>query len=456
MSLPESSPKLSIWFFLATDALLIAVAAFIAANSERPLSLPVVLAIVGCVVVGALITSAALIANYARRQEDGFDDRQHALEALSRTVATSAEQISIATAGLNELTDLAHKNLKHAEQLPHKLQEKINDFTRQLNEAAVTENETLQQEINALRTAEAEKLEATADKIAKTTLELAKLEAAAAKQLAATTEALAELPDALAKARGEAAQALLAAQATAFHALETKFAALARDWESKSTALSAGVTQTPEPAPVAPAPVAAPVVMPTPVAEPEPVPRASPPSEPTPAPVAETPLKETTVSSEPPPEVSATLEALEEPKPKKPRAPRKAKLDELNLPMPGDLPVETPAESPAETTTDDFAQASPDESAPASAVSSDGATRLLVTAYIGIGNRLFIRGDGPGLIADKGVPLQFVSIGKWRWETNDATTSVRVRLYKNDETECAALGELTLAPARQTEVTANF
>ena len=55
----------------------------------------------------------------------------------------------------------------------------------------------------------------------------------------------------------------------------------------------------------------------------------------------------------------------------------------------------------------------------------DGATRLLVTAYIGIGNRLFIRGDAPGLSPDKGIPLQFVSIGKWRWETTEARGAVR-------------------------------
>jgi hypothetical protein len=224
MSLPESSPKLPKWFFLLSDALLIAVAVFIAANSARPLSLGAILAIVACVLTGALLTSAALIADYARRQEDGFDDRQHALEALSRTVATSAEQISIATAGLNELTDLAHKNLKHAEQLPHKLQERVNDFTRQLNEAAVTENETLQQEVNALRAAEAEKLETAGDKIAKATTELAKLESATAKHLAATSEALTKLPEALARARNEAEQALTTAQTRALQSLELKFA----------------------------------------------------------------------------------------------------------------------------------------------------------------------------------------------------------------------------------------
>jgi len=89
-------------------------------------------------------------------------------------------------------------------------------------------------------------------------------------------------------------------------------------------------------------------------------------------------------------------------------------------------------------------------------MTSDGATRLVVTAYIGIGNRLFIRGDGPGLSWDKGVPLQFVSIGKWRWESSDAYNPVQFRLYKNDNVECVALGLQTLAPAHQHEVAATF
>jgi ribosomal protein L29 len=91
-----------------------------------------------------------------------------------------------------------------------------------------------------------------------------------------------------------------------------------------------------------------------------------------------------------------------------------------------------------------------------SSIASDGVTRLMATAYIGIGNKLFLRGDGPGLSWEKGVPLQFVSIGKWRWETPDATAAVTVKLYKNDQQECAELGPVTLQPGRQHEVTADF
>ena len=89
-------------------------------------------------------------------------------------------------------------------------------------------------------------------------------------------------------------------------------------------------------------------------------------------------------------------------------------------------------------------------------ISSDGATRLIATSYIGIGNRLFIRCEGPGLSWEKGVPLQFVSIGKWRWETPDASAAVRFKLYKNDEVECPGLGTVELEPGHQQEVIAKF
>jgi hypothetical protein len=136
-------------------------------------------------------------------------------------------------------------------------------------------------------------------------------------------------------------------------------------------------------------------------------------------------------------------EAAAAPVPRK-RSPRKPPAA---APAP-DLILEAP------TADDAGAAMAPEIAEPA--VSADGATRLIVTAYIGIGNRLFIRGEGPGLSWEKGVPLTFVSIGKWRWDTNDASAAVRFKLYKNDETECTALGERTVEPGAQQELTAAF
>ncbi len=214
-----------------------------------------------------------------------------------------------------------------------------------------------------------------------------------------------------------------------------------------------------EPAPSAPPAAAEPIS--TPTEEPRPIPADTipaiepvaprsdhpfaPESVTVPVAPAETPAVETP-SLEPSPESSAPPAD----RPPRKRAPRKPEPDptpSLDLPL-DDIPTTPPASD------DDVPMTAGD--AVESVLSSDGATRLIATAYIGIGNRLFIRGDGPGLSWDKGVPLQFVSIGKWRWETSDASSPIRFKLYKNDETECASLGELTVDPGHQQEVTARF
>ncbi len=62
-------------------------------------------------------------------------------------------------------------------------------------------------------------------------------------------------------------------------------------------------------------------------------------------------------------------------------------------------------------------------------------TTLVATAFIGAGNKLYVRGEGPGLSWEEGVPMQFVEIGKWSWSTTEATGPISVRVLKNDEDE---------------------
>jgi hypothetical protein len=137
-----------------------------------------------------------------------------------------------------------------------------------------------------------------------------------------------------------------------------------------------------------------------------------------------------------PPQVAPQAPPAAEPPAPRKRAPRKPATD-----AGPDLILESPPST---------------SSAEAAETAADGATRLTVTAYIGIGNRLFIRGSGPGLSWEKGVPLAFVSIGKWRWETGEAASAVKFKLYKNDEIECTALGERSVEPGAQQNLTAAF
>jgi hypothetical protein len=343
MALPDQTPKLPKWPFLLGDAALLGAAWLIAERAPRPLAGNAIAAIVVCATVAALAGVLPFLSDYARKQDEALDERQRSLEALGRTVATAAEQIGITAVGFQEITGLAQKSLRQAEELSIRFQDEIPALQGRLDELD-----------------------------AKT----AALKAAAAK--------LSALP----------------APKPARHAPPPA--------ESKPASEPLPPASEPEAAPPAPLPA------PPPLPEPEisqPVPSAPP-----------------------------------EPAPVKKRAPRKAPAPpEPALPLALDP---TPSES-------DFSRIAPEDAAEP-AVSADGATRLLVTAYIGIGNRLFIRGEGPGLDWNKGVPLQFVSIGKWSWETADATAPVSFKLYKNDETECAALGARRLEPGRQQEITASF
>ena len=447
--MPSSpTPKIPLWVFILTDVALLLAGLFIAARSSTPLSSSAVFSIVACVIAGAVVIFVPLVSTIEREKNEALDDRQRALEALASTVATAAEQISIAASGLHAIAELAQKNLRSAEQLPVVLQGKITEFETLLANAQADEREELKKELAQLRASESDRLEAIADKVDHASGELTKLEAAAHKHLLAAQAALAAAPEALTAAT-TAALAKINAQ------LAEAPAPAARPPSVKAT------PKPPEEGvhiiPVVP-PTIAPFYGDNAAITPE---------------VTVAPFKGSLLSSEPlnaeppapatstPAEPLAAAPVPEEPKPAKKRAPRKPKPAESTEPALG-LETAAPATAAAPAVTSEFDQSTPDESprptaeVVESANSSDGATRLLVTAYIGIGNRLFIRGEGPGLSWDKGVPLQFVSIGKWRWETNDATAPVKYKLYKNDEFECTALGSQTLPPDHQQEVTATF
>lgn len=440
MTLPADTPKLPKWPFLIGDAALLGLAWLIADQSRTPFAGTPLIAIVTCVALGALSAAIPFLADYARRQDEALDERQRGLDSLARIVAASAEQISIAAKGLHEITELAHRNVKAAEQLPHKLQEKIATFKAELDNVNADEREELEKEITTLRAAESERLDDAADKIAKSIAELTRLEITVQKHVATSSDALTKATATLAtiEARITATtERALKAAATTSNESSPEISADALPKVKPTLARAPRKARPEETSPSIGSPVA-------PAAPSEPKPpseiRNSPSSaEPAPIPTAAVPEVASSDSAQPIPGAAAPPE---EAKPARKRAPKKPKPEGSE-----DSALAPKAEEPA----------SPNlPSTEAIPPSSDGATRLNVTAYIGIGNRLFIRGDGAGLSWDKGVPLQFVSIGKWRWEASDATAPVRFKLYKNDDTECAALGLMTLPAGRQEEVTATF
>ena len=448
----DPAPRLPKWIFLVIDlGLLLTAFIIIFFNDKNPYApLPFVSAVV-CVGLAAIVGLIPFLIDYAADSAEYVQAERAKIADHVQRLNAASESLARASAQIKAVEEAVHKTAHAAENLPYRMQEKLAEFNQQLAQSEDEEKERLTEELAALRQGENERLQGIADKIHKTATELAGLEAAARKQVAALSAEAARVQQELTafnRAREDA-------QGAAADKFTASLQAIVADAEAKLAKLSVTVVAAAAPSP-APAP-AAPVE-----------------AAPAKAPVAESPA-EPVASAEPAAVVEsvsvtdAPASAPVEPKPKKPRAPRKPKpedtLTAMSEPMPGDTPAESSGEaafpdSPADTTPAPTEEAPVDLSteAPAkaeSSVSADGATRLLVTAYIGIGNKLYIRGDGPGLSWDKGVPMKFVSIGKWGWSTDEATAPVACKLYKNDET-VALSGEVFVEPGQHVEVTALF
>jgi len=117
---------------------------------------------------------------------------------------------------------------------------------------------------------------------------------------------------------------------------------------------------------------------------------------------------------------------------------------------------ESPAEEATEEADDEEAieeieeeeEEEAEEAAPAPAEADETAggatgTALIVNLMIGIGNKPFVRGTGPGLSRDKGVPMSFLGIGRWQWVSPDPEAPATVEVWKNDQ---SPLGEALHLP----------
>ncbi len=119
----------------------------------------------------------------------------------------------------------------------------------------------------------------------------------------------------------------------------------------------------------------------------------------------------------------------------------------VTAPEPEALSLAAP-EAPAEEVADDAddeevieeveEEEEAEEAAPAPAAAPEAAagatgTALIVNLMIGIGNKPFVRGTGPGLSQDKGVPMSFLGIGRWQWISPDPEAPATVEVWKNDQ-----------------------
>ena len=68
------------------------------------------------------------------------------------------------------------------------------------------------------------------------------------------------------------------------------------------------------------------------------------------------------------------------------------------------------------------------------ATASAHGTALTINLMIGIGNKPYVRGTGPGLSKEKGIPMTFLGIGRWQWISPDPEAPATIEVWKNDQT----------------------
>lgn len=74
-------------------------------------------------------------------------------------------------------------------------------------------------------------------------------------------------------------------------------------------------------------------------------------------------------------------------------------------------------------------------------------SQLTISAFIGIQNKIYLRGKGPGLSQETGLLLPMTGIGEWEWEESLKETAT-VEIFLNDQTP-SDLGQITLSPGEK-------
>ena len=86
---------------------------------------------------------------------------------------------------------------------------------------------------------------------------------------------------------------------------------------------------------------------------------------------------------------------------------------------------------------------------------NSGPTTVVANVMIGIGNKPYLRGEGPGLSWEEGVPMNFIEIGKWAWSPSRKNASLTVQVYRNDQDPDKG-GKIEVKPGQKLEITPDF
>lgn len=79
---------------------------------------------------------------------------------------------------------------------------------------------------------------------------------------------------------------------------------------------------------------------------------------------------------------------------------------------------------------------------------------IVVAAFVGIQNGIFLRGNGPGLDPDKGLRMEMTGIGEWAWN-GEVKEKFTAELFLNDKNP-SNLGSFTVSPGDVLKLNPTF
>jgi hypothetical protein len=456
-SRPASPPPISRWPFYAGVAVLFVLAGSILLYADRPFTAPVMIVTLVCACLGIALGILPEMLDSEKRTRLAEAAIRDAADAQLRRLAQTADQLTHVVSRGQSTEEQAGQALGTLEEVAERMVAQAEELAAALTRSGEREQAAHAEELQRLVDERDQKLTGLEIRLNATSVALSETQAALKKSSTSTGRAIETLASRLEEIAVELREAIAArvvvptpvpaselpppqpldgaAAEAPTRAFEAEHATIDIAPPAPAPASEAASPAAPEANPVAAADVPAvdsvaehdaPAPAGETAVENEPAPAPRPPRKPRNHRAAEKSVDKPATEEA----AAATTEpaAAEEPLPSRPTAPLELALE--GMPEPRPLMRLNRREPP-------------------------GSTSLVATAYIGIGNKLYLRGDGPGLSWERGVPMQFLAIGKWGWTTTEAAVPVTCRVYRNDDTPMLE-ENIVIDPGSKSEITPKF
>lgn len=154
-----SVPQISKWPFYFADAMLLALAGFILWQAQRPLTQWEVLAMAGCVALGAAFAVWPFILDYRASAKLAESEALTSVVAQIQNLEIVAKRIGDATSQWQSVNEYANKTGAVAKEIADRMETEAKEFAEFMQKANDSEKATLRLEVEKLRRAEGDWLQ---------------------------------------------------------------------------------------------------------------------------------------------------------------------------------------------------------------------------------------------------------------------------------------------------------